>query len=154
MLTQFLKLYAPNSLHLLFHPVDTGSPNHDLNTHLEQFGNKRISIDWGTSNKRELYTGNITRIDLESIQLMADAYSAASKAILDQLTKQNNNTKSSPFPMLRNDSTTSITRLSSFASSNKLSLPASRPTHDHLQIWSSWAYTEINQRYAQLLRDN
>ncbi len=34
MQTEFLRIYAPNSLHLLYHPIDTGSPSHDMSEHI------------------------------------------------------------------------------------------------------------------------
>ena len=76
MQTQFLQRYAPNSLHLLFHPVDTGNPNYDFNAHLEKFANRRVDVDSVAPSSRQglrlqtLYSGNITRIDLESTQLI------------------------------------------------------------------------------------
>ena len=53
MQTQFLQRYAPNSLHLLFHPVDTGNPNYDFNAHLEKFANRRVDVDSVAPSSRQ-----------------------------------------------------------------------------------------------------
>ena len=45
MQTQFLRTYAPNSLHLLYHPIDTGSPSHDMSEHISRYSAHRIDIE-------------------------------------------------------------------------------------------------------------
>src|SRR5205823_5723275 len=45
MQTQFLRTYAPNSLHLLYHPIDTGNPNHDMSKHISRYSAHRIDIE-------------------------------------------------------------------------------------------------------------
>src|SRR5438132_13284823 len=45
MQTQFLRIYAPNSLHLLYHPIDTGSPSHDMSEHISRHSAHRIDIE-------------------------------------------------------------------------------------------------------------
>jgi len=45
MQTQFLRTYAPNSLHLLYHPIDTGSPSHDMSEHISRHSTHRIDIE-------------------------------------------------------------------------------------------------------------
>ena len=72
MQTQFLNRFAPSSLYLLYQAADTGNPNHDFNIHLEKFSNsrekritRRSNSDVSATNDQKLYSGNITRIDLE-----------------------------------------------------------------------------------------
>src|SRR5438309_11896226 len=45
MQTQFLRIYGPNSLHLLYHPIDTGSPSHDMSEHISRHSTHRIDIE-------------------------------------------------------------------------------------------------------------
>jgi hypothetical protein len=59
---------------VLFHPKDTGNPNFDFTNHLQQFANRRIdsAIQSVRAGQRlqPTYSGNLTRIDLESHQLI------------------------------------------------------------------------------------
>lgn len=74
--TNLLKKYAPNSVLLVYHPHDTGSPNFDFNTHLDQFANTRVNVSNLDADQRKearlhpIYTGNATRIDVENTQLI------------------------------------------------------------------------------------
>ena len=155
MLNQFLKLYAPNSLHLLFNPVDTGSPNHDFTTHLERYGNKRDTVHCPTSNnKLRLPTGNITRIDLESLQLIGGHVLGHLESDLGPLdeAEQQHKILAVPYAQKKLDN---IDNAVEFVRVIKQAVSAGVDADPRsLQIWASWAYTEINQRYAQLLQNN
>lgn len=155
MLNQFLKLYAANSSHLLFTPVDTGSPNHDLNKHLELYGNKRYTVNCPKSNNRlHLSTGNITRIDLESLQLIGGRILGHLESDLGPIDEAEQQHKILAVPYAEKklgnmDNAVEFVRVIKQAVSAGVDAdPRS------LQIWASWAYTEINRRYAQLLQDN
>lgn len=45
MQTQLLQRFAPNSLFLLYHPIDTGSPGHDMGQHISRHASHRIDIE-------------------------------------------------------------------------------------------------------------
>lgn len=42
---QFLKMYAPNSLHLLYRPLDTGNPGFDMGQHIALNSHHRIDLE-------------------------------------------------------------------------------------------------------------
>lgn len=42
---QFLQIFAPHSLHLLYRPQDTGNPGFDMGEHIARNGNRRIDIE-------------------------------------------------------------------------------------------------------------
>lgn len=155
MLNQFLKLYAPNSLHLLFNPLDTGSPNHDFTTHLERYGNKRDTVHCLTSNnKLRLLTGNITRIDLESLQLIGGHVLGHLESDLGPVdeAEQQHKILAVPYAQKKLDN---IDNAVEFVRAIKEAVSAGVDADPRsLQIWASWAYTEIDQRYAQLLEVN
>ena len=150
------KSLRTNSLYLLFQPADTGNPNHDLNTHLEKFANRSHSAnDVSATNNRKFHTGNITRIDLESNPTNRRPRCwAALKSISDRQMKPSSNTRSSPSRTPSRNSTTWTTQGNSFASSPRRYAAGVEPDPRSLQIWTSWAYNEINTRYAQILRNN
>jgi hypothetical protein len=43
--THLLQKYAPNSLALLYRPIDTGSPGHDMSEHISRFKTHRTDIE-------------------------------------------------------------------------------------------------------------
>ena len=43
--THLLEKYAPNSLALLYRPVDTGNPGHDMSEHISRFKTRRTDIE-------------------------------------------------------------------------------------------------------------
>ena len=64
--THLLERYAPNSLALLYRPVDTGNPGHDMSQHISRFvespslrlseirwweATTKISVGWWTKAK-------------------------------------------------------------------------------------------------------
>lgn len=155
MLNQFLKIFAPNSLHLLFNPPDTGSPNYDLNTHLEQYANKRDTVYCPTSNsKLRLLTGNITRIDLESLQLIGGRVLGHLESDLGPVdeAEQQHKILAVPYAQKKLDN---IDNAVEFVKVIKQAVSAGVDADPRsLQIWASWAYNEINLRHAQLLQDN
>ncbi len=153
MQTQFLQRYAPHSLHLLFHPADTGNPNYDLNTHLEKFGNRRISLNSSADNRR-LYTGNITRIDLESTQLIGGRVLGRVEIDLGSVDEAEQQYKilSVPYAQQKLDN---LENAIEFVRIIKQAVSAGVEADPRsLQIWASWAYDEINKRYAEVLRTN
>lgn len=154
MQTQFLQRYAPNSLHLLFHPVDTGNPNFDFNTHLEQFANRRLDVDHKGLRLRNLYSGNVTRIDLESTQLIGGRVLGRVEIDLGPVDEAQQQYKILAVPYAEtqlgnNDDAVEFVRVVKAAVSAGVEAdPRS------LQIWASWGYGEIKHRYAQVLRNN
>lgn len=155
MLNEFLNLFAPNSLHLLFNPLDTGSPNYDLNTHLEQYANKRDTVYCPTSNnKLRLFSGNITRIDLESLQLIGGRVLGHLESDLGPVdeAEQQHKILTVPYAEKKLDN---IDNAVEFIKIIKQAVSAGVDADPRsLQIWASWAYNEINLRHAQLLQDN
>lgn len=153
MQTQFLQRYAPHSLHLLFHPADTGNPNYDFNTHLEKFGNRRISLNSSADNRR-LYSGNITRIDLESTQLIGGRLLGRVEIDLGSVNEAEQQYKilSVPYAEQKLDN---LDNAIEFVRIVKQAVSAGvEPDPRSLQIWASWAYDEIKKRYAEVLRNN
>lgn|GEM_PF-1853245 len=153
MQTQFLQRYAPHSLHLLFHPADTGNPNYDFNTHLEKFGNRRISLNSSADNRR-LYSGNITRIDLESTQLIGGRVLGRVEIDLGSVNEAEQQYKilSVPYAQQKLDN---LDNAIEFVRIVKQAVSAGVEADPRsLQIWASWTYDEIKKRYAEVLRDN
>ncbi len=149
MQTQFLKRFAPDSLYLLFHPADTGNPNYDLNTHLEKFANRFIN---DPKNNRKFYSGNITRIDLESTQLIGGRVLGRVEIDLGSPdeTEQQHKILSIPYALKQlND----LDNAKEFVRVIKHAVYAGvEPDPRSLQIWASWAYDEIKNRYAKVSR--
>lgn len=151
---QFLKLYAPTSLYLLFHPADTGNPNYDFQTHLEKFANPRKNSDLSGTNNRKLFNGNLTRIDLESNQLIGDRVIGRVEIDLGPAdeAEQQHKILSIPYAQKRLshiDDATEFVRVITEAVCAGV-----QPDPRSFQVWASWAYDEINKRYAQVLRNN
>ena len=159
--SHLLHRHAPaNSLHLLFHPKDTGNPHFDFTNHLQQFANRRIDADSAIASVRAgqrlqpTYSGNVTRIDLESHQLIggkvigrveidlgspdADEQNYTILAVPDAEKQLNNN-----------DDAVEFVRVIKAAVSAGV-----EPDPRSLQIWAGWAYDEIKRRYAEVLRNN
>ena len=153
MQTQFLQRYAPHSLHLLFHPADTGNPNYHFNTHLEKFGNRRISLNSSADNRR-LYSGNITRIDLESTQLIGGRVLGRVEIDLGSVNEAEQQYKilSVPYAEQKLDN---LDNAIEFVRIVKQAVSAGVEADPRsLQIWASWAYDESKKRYAEVLRNN
>ena len=147
MQTEFLKRFAPDSLYLLFHPADTGNPNYDLNTHLEKFANRFIN---DPKNNRKFYSGNITRIDLESTQLIAGRVLGRVEIDLGSPdeTEQQHKILSIPYALKQLDD---LDNAKEFVRVIKHAVSAGvEPDPRSLQIWASWAYDEIRNRYAKV----
>ena len=149
MQTQFLKRFAPNSLYLLFHPADTGNPNYDLNTHFEKYANRSIN---DPKNNRKFFTGNATRIDLESTQLIGGRVVGRVEIDLGSPndTEQQHKILSIPYALKKlgtlEDAKEFVRVITEAVSAGV------EPDPRSFQIWASWAYDQINSRYAQLLR--
>ncbi len=161
MQTHLLQRYAPNSLHLLFHPKDTGNPNFDFTNHLQQFANRRINADSAVQSVRAglrlqpTYSGNLTRIDLESIQLIGGRVLGRVEIDLGSSDGDEQNYKILAVPYAEkqlgdnNDDAVEFVRVVKAAVSAGVEAdPRS------LQIWAAWGYDEIKRRYAEVLRNN
>lgn len=161
MQTHLLQRYAPNSLHLLFHPKDTGNPNFDFTNHLQQFANRRINSDSAVQSVREKlrlqpnYSGNLTRIDLESIQVIGGRVLGRVEIDLGSADGDEQNYKILTVPYAEkqladnNDDAVEFVRVIKAAVSAGVEAdPRS------LQIWASYGYDEIRRRYAEVLRNN
>jgi hypothetical protein len=156
--THLLRRYAPNSLHLLFHPKDTGNPNFDFTNHLQQFANRRIdtAIQSVRAGQRlhPTYSGNVTRIDLESHQLIGGKVLGRVEIGLGSADDDENNYKILAVPyaekqLRNNDDAVEFVRVIKAAVSAGVEAdPRS------LQIWAAWGYDEIKRRYAEVLRNN
>ena len=159
--THLLQRYAPtNSLHLLFHPKDTGNPHFDFNNHLQQFANRRIDADSAIASVRAgqrlqpTYSGNLTRIDLESRQLIGGRVLGRVEIDLGSPDDDEQNYKilSVPYAEKRlgnNDDAVEFVRVIKAAVSAGV-----EPDPRSLQIWAGWAYDEIKRRYTDVLRNN
>ena len=154
MQTQFLNLYAPTSLYLLFHPADTGNPNYDFQTHLEKFANPRKNSDLSATNNRKLFNGNLTRIDLESNQLIGGRVIGRVEMDLGPAdeAEQQHKILSIPYAQKRLNNVEDAIELVRVIT--QAVCAGVQPDPRSLQVWTSWAYDEINKRYAQVLRNN
>src|SRR5215216_6042057 len=152
--TQFLKRYAPNSLHLLFHPVDTGNPSFDFNVHLEQYANRRADTNIANARHQPSYTGNITRIDLESTQLIGGRVLGRVEIDLGPVDEAEQQYKILAIPyaekqLASNEDAVEFVRVIKQAVAAGVEAdPRS------LQIWASWAYREISNRHGQYMFAN
>jgi hypothetical protein len=159
--THLLHRYAPaNSLHLLFHPKDTGNPHFDFNNHLQQFANRRIDADSAIASVRAgqrlqpTYSGNLPRVDVESYQLIGGRVLGRVEIDLGSPDDDEQNYKilSVPYAETRlgnNDDAVEFVRVIKTAVSAGV-----EPDPRSLQIWAAWAYDEIRKRYADVLRNN
>ncbi len=159
--THLLQRYAPDtSLHLLFHPKDTGNPHFDFTNHLQQFANRRIDADSAIASVRAgqrlqpTYSGNVTRIDLESHQLIGGRVLGRVEIDLGSPDDDEQNYKILAVPYAEkrlgnNDDAVEFVRVIKAAVSAGV-----EPDPRSLQIWAGWAYDEIKHRYAEVLRNN
>lgn len=167
MQTQFLQRYAPHSLYLLFHPVDTGNPNYDFNNHLERFANRRIESSSVASSSRQnnqeipheltrhsLCTGNITRIDLESTQLVGGRVLGRVEIDLGPVDEAEQQYKILAVPYAQQQ-LNNLDNAIEFIRVIKQAVSAGVEADPRsLQIWASWAYREINDRHSQFTREH
>jgi len=159
--SHLLQRYAPaNSLHLLFHPTDTGNPHFDFTNHLQQFANKVLDADSAIASVRAgqrlqpTYSGNATRIDLESHQLIGGRVIGRVEIDLGSPDDDEQNYKILAVPYAEkhlgnNDDAVEFVRVIKAAVSAGV-----EPDPRSLQIWAAWAYDEIKKRYAEVLRSN
>jgi hypothetical protein len=157
---QFLRRFAPNSLHLLYHPTDTGNPNFDFTNHLEQYANRRIDVDSAIQSVREqlrlqpVYSGNLTRIDLESVQLIGGRVLGRVEIDLGPVDEAEQQYKILAVPyaekqLASNDDAVEFIRVIKQAVSAGVEAdPRS------LQIWASWGYHEITARHGEFMIAN
>ena len=149
MQTQFLNRFAPNSLYLLFHPAGTGNPNYDLNTHFEKFANRFIN---DPKNNRKFPTGNITRIDLEETQLIGGRVLGRVEIDLGSPDEAEEQHKilSIPYALKKLGTMDDAKELVSVIT--EAVAAGVQPDPRSFQIWTSWAYNEIDARYAKVVR--
>ena len=149
MQTQFLNRFAPNSLYLLFQPEGTGNPNHDLNTHFEKFANRSIN---DPKNNRKFHTGNITRIDLEETQLIGGRVLGRVEIDLGSPdeAEQQHKILSIPYALKKLGTMDDARELVSVIT--EAVAAGVQPDPRSFQIWTSWAYNEIDARYAKVVR--
>jgi hypothetical protein len=147
--TQFLNRFAPNSLYLLFHPAGTGNPNYDLNTHFEKFANRSIN---DPKNNRKFPTGNITRIDLEETQLIGGRVLGRVEIDLGSPDEAEEQHKilSIPYALKKLGTMDDAKELVSVIT--EAVAAGVQPDPRSFQIWTSWAYNEIDARYAKVVR--
>jgi hypothetical protein len=128
----------------LFHPVDTGNPNYDFNAHLQKFANRRVDVDSVAPSSRQglrlqtLYSGNITRIDLESTQLIGGRVLGRVEIDLGPVDEAEQQYKILTVPyaekqLANNDDAVEFVRVSRPS-------PRRRSRSRSLQIWASWGY--------------
>jgi hypothetical protein len=159
--THLLQRYAPaNALHLLFHPRDTGSPHFDFTHHLQQYANTLVDADSAKASVRArlrlqpTYSGNATRIDLESHQLIGGRVIGRVEIDLGSPDDDEHNYKILAVPYAEkhlgnNDDAVEFVRVIKAAVSAGV-----QPDPRSLQIWAAWAYDEIKQRYAEVLHNH
>ena len=162
MQTQFLNRFAPTSLYLLYQAADTGNPNHDFNTHLEKFSNSREksiirrsdSDVSAATNDQKLYSGNITRIDLESKQLIGGRVIGRVEIDLGPADEAEQQHKILCIPYALKKLNNKENAIEFVRVIMEAVCAGVEPDPRSLQIWASWAYDEINKGYAQILRNN
>ena len=161
MQTHLLQRYAPTSLHLLFHPKDTGNPNFDFTNHLQQFANRRINSDSALQSVREKlrlqpnYSGNLTRIDLESIQVIGGRILGRVEMDLGAADGDEQNYKILAVPYAEKQLANNNDDAVEFVRVIKAAVSAGVEADPRsLQIWASYGYDEIKRRYAEVLRNN
>ena len=159
--THLLQRYAPtNALHLLFHPRDTGNPHFDFTHHLQQYANTLVDADSAIASVRArlrlqpTYSGNATRIDLESHQLIGGRVIGRVEIDLGSPDDDEHNYKILAVPYAEkhlgnNDDAVEFVRVIKAAVSAGV-----EPDPRSLQIWAAWAYDQIKQRYAEVLHNN
>lgn len=134
MQTQFLQKYAPNSLHLVYHAIDTGSPGHDMSEHISRFAHRRIDIE-----STELIGGRVighVEHDLGPANEAELQYRILSVSYAE--TQLNSNIDAVEF-----------VRVIKAAVSAGVD-----PDPRSFQIWASWAYEQCKSRpVADVLKD-
>jgi hypothetical protein len=134
MQTNLLRQFAPHALHLLYHPVDTGNPGHDMTEHISNNLGHRIDIE-GTQLVGDRVIGRVEP-DLAS---MTEADQASKILTVLYAEKQfGNNTDAVEFVRVV-----------------KQAVGAGVETDPRsLQIWASWGYDEIKVRFSAFSRNN
>ena len=151
MQTHYIQRFAPTSLYLLFQTSDTGSPNHDLNNHLEKYG-RDSSVR--SARTQKVYGGNISRIDLESTQLLGGRVIGRVEMDLGPADETEQQHKILSIPYAQNRFSNPDDALEFVRVIKEAVCAGVDPDPRSLQIWASWAYDEIKNRYAQVLRNN
>lgn len=129
MQTQFLRIYAPHSLHLLYHPIDTGSPSHDMSEHITRH--------------------SAHRIDIESTQLIGDRVIGRVEQDLGPANEAELQHRILTVPYAEKQLGSNADAVE-FVRVIKEAVSAGAD-HDprSLQTYASWAYDEIKQRMAK-----
>jgi len=129
MQTQFLRIYAPNSLHLLYHPIDTGSPSHDMSEHISRHSARRI--------------------DIESTQLIGDRVIGRVEQDLGPANEAELQHRILTVPYAEKQLGSNADAIE-FVRVIKEAVSAGADADPRsLQIYASWAYGEIKRRIAE-----
>lgn len=129
MQTQFLRIYAPNSLHLLYHPIDTGSPSHDMSEHISRH--------------------SAHRIDIESTQLIGDRVIGRVEQDLGPANEAELQHRILTVPYAEKQLGSNADAVEFVRVIKEAVCAGAEPDSRSLQIYASWAYGEIKRRLAE-----
>jgi hypothetical protein len=129
MQTQFLRIYAPNSLHLLYHPIDTGSPSHDMSEHISRH--------------------SAHRIDIESTQLIGDRVIGRVEHDLGPANEAELQHRILTVPYAEKQLGSNADAVEFVRVIKEAVSAGADPDPRSLQIYASWAYGEIKRRLAE-----
>jgi hypothetical protein len=129
MQTQFLRIYAPNSLHLLYHPIDTGSPSHDMSEHISRH--------------------SAHRIDIESTQLIGDRVIGRVEQDLGPADEAELQHRILTVPYAEKQLGSNADAVEFVRVIKEAVSAGADPDPRSLQTYASWAYDEIKQRMAE-----
>lgn len=129
MQTQFLRIYAPNSLHLLYHPIDTGSPSHDMSEHISRH--------------------SAHRIDIESTQLIGDRVIGRVEHDLGPANEAELQHRILTVPYAEKQLGSNADAVEFVRVIKEAVSAGADPDPRSLQTYASWAYDEIKQRMAE-----
>ena len=129
MQTQFLRSYAPNSLYLLYHPIDTGSPSHDMSEHISRY--------------------SAHRIDIESTQLIGDRVIGRVEQDLGPANEAELQHRILTVPYAEKQLGSNADAVEFVRVIKEAVSAGADPDPRSLQIYASWAYGEIKRRLAE-----
>jgi hypothetical protein len=129
MQTQFLRIYAPNSLHLLYHPTDTGSPSHDMSEHISRH--------------------SAHRIDIESTQLIGDRVIGRVEHDLGPANEAELQHRILTVPYAEKQLGSNADAVEFVRVIKEAVSAGADPDPRSFQVYASWAYGEIKRRLAE-----
>jgi hypothetical protein len=129
MQTQFLRIYAPNSLHLLYHPIDTGSPSHDMSEHISRH--------------------SAHRIDIESTQLIGDRVIGRVEHDLGPANEAELQHRILTVPYAEKQLGSNADAVEFVRVIKEAVSAGADPDPRSFQVYASWAYGEIKRRLAE-----